>query len=76
MSTLTEQRQVAIAAYRDCLDKFVGAYAQLAALDLALRAQGFGPPPEIVPLRHADAAPNFSADIHAEIRERFAALKR
>lgn len=73
---LVTARATAVADYATALDNFKTAYVSLAALDRVLmnnlvgHAQvmpSFGPLPDVIALRHPDAAPNIQGDWAAEI---------
>jgi hypothetical protein len=53
--------------YRLAVIEFRAAYAELAADDRRFNRQGFGPPPNIVELRHAVANPDESGSLADDI---------
>ena len=56
-----------IERYRLAVIEFRAAYAQVAADDRRFNRQGFGPPPNIVELRHAIANPNEAGSLADDI---------
>jgi hypothetical protein len=58
---LLERYKLAVAEFRT-------SYALLAAADLRANRVGFGPPPDIVLLRHSLANPNESGSLADDIR--------
>jgi hypothetical protein len=60
MTTLTEKRNAAGDRYAAAVAELRAAFTDLSALDRLLQAPSFGPPPEIVPLRHPTFCPNVS----------------
>jgi hypothetical protein len=83
MASLSDVRDAAVADYAAKLAAFRSAYVELAALDRVLASygnarQGFGPPPDLITLRHAFAAPGFGGnladDIRASVEQKLAAF--
>lgn len=58
-----------IERYRLAVIEFRAAYSQLAADDQRAKRAGFGPPPNIVELRHAIANPNEAGSLADDIRK-------
>jgi hypothetical protein len=63
----TKESMPSIERYRLAVVEFRAAYAQLAADDRRANRQGFGPPPNIVELRHAIANPNEAGALSDDI---------
>jgi hypothetical protein len=57
MTTL-EKRNAAGKRYAAAVSELRAAFVDLSALDRLLSAPSFGPPPDIVPLRHPTFAPD------------------
>jgi hypothetical protein len=67
---MTDKASVgSIERYRLAVVEFRAAYAQLAADDQRAKRAGFGPPPNIVELRHAIANPNEAGSLADDIRK-------
>ena len=60
MSTLVEKRNAAGNRYAAAVTELRAAFTDLSALDRLCGAPSFGPPPEVVPLRHPTFCPNVS----------------
>jgi hypothetical protein len=58
MNTLVKKRNAAGDRYKAALVELRAAFVDLSTLDRLLSAPSFGPPPDIVPLRHPTYAPD------------------
>jgi hypothetical protein len=65
---MTDTASKSIERYRLAVAEFRSAYASLAADDRRAGRQGFGPPPNIVELRHAIANPDEAGSLADDIR--------
>jgi hypothetical protein len=66
--TSTKESVGSIERYRLATIEWRQAYAQLAASDIRAGRVGFGPPINIVDLRHAQACPDLSGSLADDIR--------
>jgi len=73
MPTLTEKRNAAGDRYAAAVVELRAAFTDLSALDRLCRAPSFGPPPEVVPLRHPTFAPDVSGSFVDDIPAAIAA---
>ena len=73
MTTLTEKRNAAGDRWAAAVVELRAAFVDLAALDRLCQAPSFGPPPEVVPLRHPTFAPNISGSFVDDIPAAIAA---
>jgi hypothetical protein len=64
---MTDKYVPSIERYRLAVVEFRAAYAQLAADDRRFKRQSFGPPPNIVELRHAVANPDEKGSLADDI---------
>jgi hypothetical protein len=69
MATTKEASMPSIERYRLAVVEFRAAYAQLAADDRRANRQGFGPPINIIELRHSLANPDESGSLADDIRK-------
>jgi hypothetical protein len=60
MPSMTEKRNAAGDRWAAAVTELRAAFTDLAALDRLLGAPSFGPPPEVVPLRHPTYLPDLS----------------
>jgi hypothetical protein len=71
---MTEKRNAAGARYAAAVTEIRAAFTDLSALDRLCQAPSFGPPPDVIALRHPTFAPNvagsFVDDIPAAIAAR------
>jgi hypothetical protein len=80
MPTLSQHRLTLGAEYAAALDTFKTAYVRLAAADRLLHdtdgKASFGPPPDTIPLQHAQFAPRVVGNWGNEITAAIHALNR
>jgi hypothetical protein len=72
ISDLIAARDAAVSDYASKLAAFRTSYVELSALDRVLAGYGnarptFGPPPDLIPLRHPYAAPDFGGNLADDI---------
>jgi hypothetical protein len=72
MSTLVEKRNAAGDRYKAAVLELRSAFVSLAALDQLCRGPSFGPPPEVVPLRHPTFLPDLVGSFNDGIGEAIA----
>jgi hypothetical protein len=60
MTDLVKKRDAAGKRYAAAVSELRAAFVNLSAVDRLLSAPSFGPPPDIVPLRHPSYAPDVS----------------
>jgi hypothetical protein len=73
MTTLVKKRNAAGDRYKAALAELRAAFVDLSALDRLCQAPSFGPPPDIVPLRHPTFAANISGSFTDGIADAIAA---
>ena len=73
MTTLVQKRNATGDRYKSALIELRAAFVDLSALDRLLSAPSFGPPPDIVPLRHPTYAPDVSGSFSDGIADAIAA---
>ncbi len=85
LSQLIAYRQTAGARYAAAVTELIAAMVDLKGLDLALEnevvayrrpSQSFGPPPDVISLRHAEFAPDVACDWHKEFMASLASHTR
>lgn len=67
MTTLVERRNAAGERWAAAVVELRSAFVDLAALDRLLQAPSFGPPPDVVPLRHPTFAPDVSGSFADDV---------
>jgi hypothetical protein len=71
---IQDQHDAAGARYLAAVTELRAAYGALAAFDRKAGAQGFGIPPEIVPIRHSVYAPDVAGSFADDVRAAFEKL--